>query len=181
MDRHWDYMYREHSAAEVRRWARHLHHLRYCRAYGGHANDVDRFAVTFPTADRPTLLAVFAALGLEPRKLTPDAKIVEEGRKYSGAEAGQLHWPIDIAPDLEVPDDPRIEGVRVSIIVGRGELDLSIFPQSDDQWSLTEADFELATRVDAFLATRALATIDPPQDDDHCFCPKHHPDLWRDA
>jgi hypothetical protein len=178
VDRVWDYLYREHSRAEIRAWARALAHVRYCRAYGGHANDVDRFAVALATPDRAALLAAAAGLGLALVRIPAGAPTVEPGKVYQGAALAERHWPIDVAPDLEAPRAPVIAGVRVGLWIGNGGLVLSIYPQERDSWSLTDDDFAAAERLDGLVRQLAWPVIDPPQDNDHCFCPKYHPQLW---
>lgn len=42
MDRWHDYLFRRHSEEELTTWARRLNLFRFCRAFGGHANDGDR-------------------------------------------------------------------------------------------------------------------------------------------
>ena len=39
------YLYRDHSRAEIHRWARELRFFRFVRAYGGHNNDGDHLLV----------------------------------------------------------------------------------------------------------------------------------------
>jgi hypothetical protein len=49
------YLYRDHSRAEIHRWARELRLFRFVRAYGGHNNDGDQLlvALTEPAEGLP--------------------------------------------------------------------------------------------------------------------------------
>ena len=45
MDAWEQYLFQGHSRGELRAWAQRLRYFRFCRAYGGHANDGDRLLV----------------------------------------------------------------------------------------------------------------------------------------
>ena len=52
-DPRWDaYLHERHSPEELRGWARSLAYFRFCRAFGGHANDGDCLRVALAVRRR---------------------------------------------------------------------------------------------------------------------------------
>jgi hypothetical protein len=112
-----EYLYRQHSREEIRRWALSLKFFRFCRAYGGHNNDGDRLSVS--------LVAT------------------AETREIPGA---------------------YVSGDRVLIMLSDG-------------YEVTQSTVDSARALEVSL--RPEWVIDPPQDDEHCFCPEYHPWIWQ--
>jgi hypothetical protein len=63
MDRWQEYLYRRHDVAELRDWARRLQHFRFCRAFGGHANDGDQLVLALKYSGAADLKNVWNELG----------------------------------------------------------------------------------------------------------------------
>ena len=56
MDRFRSYLFERHNEEEIRRWVSSLSYFRFCRAYGGHANDGDHFLAAFRYRDEADFL-----------------------------------------------------------------------------------------------------------------------------
>jgi hypothetical protein len=69
VDKKWEqYLYGSHSRAELWAWARELRFFRFCRAYGGHANDGDSLRVELRHHGEQDAQQLCAALGFEDRE-----------------------------------------------------------------------------------------------------------------
>lgn len=181
MDRFQQYLFRDHSEAELRRWATSLRFFRYCRAYGGHANDADRFAAALRVETRADLEAVCGALGLGLTRLPADAPQPVPGRSYTGAEIASFRSRIPDFPGFEQPGRQTLASAPVRAWVQSHRLQLAIDGSDAGGYAIGERDFEAARAVDRLLEPLAERVVDPPQDDDHCLCPKHYPAWWEES
>jgi hypothetical protein len=57
------YLFEEHPPARLSGWAKRLTRFRFCRAYGGHANDGDTLRLLLRIGSREDALTLLAALG----------------------------------------------------------------------------------------------------------------------
>ena len=64
------YLFKEHSREQLAAWARRLAFFRFCRAWGGQANDADQLLVAFRIDSEDDLLDVLGILGI-PEKRVP--------------------------------------------------------------------------------------------------------------
>jgi hypothetical protein len=181
-DPRWDaYLHERHSPEELRGWARSLAYFRFCRAFGGHANDGDclRAALAVPSAQ--DLFDVAAQLGIALERLPADNPEPVVGVRYTGAEFMKFIPSIPgCHPPIRQPGQVRIAGATVFAWVRAGRLDLSM-SDDDDPYEVTARTVRDAQAVEARLRPLAHLCIDPPQEGRHCLSPKAHPGLWPDA
>lgn len=177
-DARWQaYLYERHSPAELRDWATRLTLFRFCRAFGGHANDGDQLRAVFAVPTEPDLRAALSAIGIEPTVIPADAPLPVAGRSYTGTEYAALTMPIDEYPYLAQPSRVRLADADVHAWVSRGRLALQI-SDTDSPYDVTEPAVRAAESVEPVLAPIRDLVIDPPLESVHCICPKYYPDLW---
>jgi len=68
VDRFRTYLFEHHPEDEIRRWALSFTYFRFCRAYGGHANDGDQFLAALRYTDEADFLSILTSLGLTPNR-----------------------------------------------------------------------------------------------------------------
>src|SRR5688572_15228358 len=86
MDPTRDYLFREHSEAELREWAARLRLFRYFRAYGGHANDADSLDVAFRYDGEAELVRLLGRLGVQVRVFHEEPPKPIPGQAYSSED-----------------------------------------------------------------------------------------------
>ncbi len=138
--------------------------FRFCRAYGGNANDGDGLRATLRIADVDAGLALVAAMGAVPRP-----------REGPGV-VGRL--PVPGRADADQPGWCDIGGDPVWLWIGR-DATLEVHVQDpDDVWIVSEAAVQIAERLEVRLAAFALDPRDPPVDDWRCIAPQTHPAVF---
>src|SRR6187399_1451191 len=147
------YLFSSHSEVELAEWARSLEFFRFCRAFGGHANDGDRLLVAVRIGSEGDLVAVLEELGIGVQRL-PESN-------PSG---------IHQFPGIQQPGTVRLAGADVFCWVNPGRLELSI-SDADDPYDVSAAAISSALLVEPRLLPFAGRLIDPPLDDRHCICP----------
>ncbi len=58
-------------------------------------------------------------------------------------------------------------------------ITLEISGKMDDMFQIDESTFIAAKKIDEFLQTLNLLTVEPPQNDEYCICPKYYPEIWK--
>lgn len=174
------YLFSSHSQTELVSWARSLEFFRFCRAYGGHANDGDRLLVAVRIESELDLVAVFDQLGIGVQRLPEDNPRPLPGVQYSAAEFGKFVSRIQQFPSIGQPGAVRLAGAAVWGWVHAGRLDLEI-RDADNPYDVSAAAITSARLVEPLLLPLSLSgkLIDPPQDDQHCICPKFYPEFWN--
>ena len=164
------YLHEEHSEETLRRWARRLSIFRFCRAYGGHANDGDELLAVFRYDSIPQLLAALRQLGIDPVVHATQPPQPVPGKAYPGEEFDRFPSLIDDTW-IEQPRHCTVQGTRVFVWCWGGRVEISIH----SGFQVTEQDVENAAALEPLLAGLPLERIDPPRDDEHCISPRHYP------
>ena len=86
MDRWTQYLFEQHSEAELRAWAKRLKFFRFFRAFGGHANDGDSLNVVFAYQTTSQLESCLKDLGVEVVKFATQPPQPELWVSYRGDE-----------------------------------------------------------------------------------------------
>src|SRR6187402_3966899 len=69
-DLRWEqYLFASHTKGQLISWARSLEFFRFCRAYGGHANDGDNLLLAVRIESEGDLVAVLDQLGIGVQRL----------------------------------------------------------------------------------------------------------------
>jgi hypothetical protein len=155
------YLYEEHSPAQLRAWAHRLTRFRFCRAFGGHANDGDTLRLHLNVHSVEDALGIVAAIGAEPRA------------HPNGPGVGRS----EVAPGVEQPGWSTIGGTSLFIWINPGRLELTV-QDVDDLWAVTEASVQAAERIEGRFIPFDSRRIDPPVDSWHCIAPATHPELF---
>jgi hypothetical protein len=97
------------------------------------------------------------------------------GVAYRADVYARLPRRIDHLPHLAQPGHVEIHGERAFVWVRADRVEISLH----DRGEVTREVVDSALRLEPHLTTFAADVVDPPLDDPHCVCPKHHPHLWR--
>jgi hypothetical protein len=178
IDARWEaYLYERHARSELAAWAPTLRYFRYCRAYGGHANDGDTLLASISIQYRSALESVLRQLGIPLVILPPDNPTPEVGVSYRGDQFMQFQHGIKQFPDIKQPGHVRLSDVAAHVWVFSDRLTISLADE-DNAYEVTAPTIASAHRVEMLLEPLAALVIDPPQDNKHCICPKFYPELW---
>ncbi|MFI6602365.1 hypothetical protein ACIBHX_39455 [Nonomuraea sp. NPDC050536] len=172
-----DYLYECHPPARLRAWARELAYFRFCRAYGGHANDGDHLLVSLQVETEVDLVRTLSVLDVPVRRLRPDHPQPVPGVAYSAAEFSRFPVAMPRFPGIGQPGHVEIAGQRAHVWSHGDRLNISV-ADTVDHYSVTDAAVASARSIEALLAAVAGQVVDPPQDDRNCVCPRYYPDLW---
>jgi len=145
--------------------------FRFCRAYGGHANDGDSLAVTFPYSSFEDLMSFFVSLGIELVHYPERPTQPEPGVAYPGGVFAQYPSLIPNTRWLKQPGHCQIAGHKVFAWCHPDVIRISI----SSDYDVTEGDVASAQLVEKALAEAPLQHRDPPSDDEHCICPRYYP------
>ena len=149
------YLFRRHSPAELSAWGRRLRYFRFCKAYGGHANDGDQLLAALSYAEHADLRSLLTQLGLPVAPVeSPDVF----------PSAGQV----------------TLAGERVFVWVRKlpvQQLEIAVV-DLDNLYEVTPRAVAVAEGVEMVLAAHAARIIDPPLPNCHCVCPAYYPELW---
>jgi hypothetical protein len=179
-DFYWEqYLYMQHSEAEIGAWARALRFFRYCRAYGGQSNDGDQLLVALAIGSEPDLIEVFTRLGIPLVQLPLDIPRPTPGVSYLASEYAKFRNPIRDYPHIEQPGYVRLADVKAFAWYHPGRLKISI-TEEEDPYEVSARAVQSARTVESLLLPLADRLIDPPQDDRNCICPKFYPAFWAE-
>ncbi|MDX3102087.1 hypothetical protein [Nonomuraea angiospora] len=174
-----DYLYERHPPARLHTWARELAYFRFCRAYGGHANDGDQLLAGLRVETRDDLVRTLSTLGVPVTWLDPDTPRPVPGVAYAAAEFARFPAAMPRFPGIGQPGHVEIAGQRAHVWSHGDRLDLSV-ADTVDPYNVSDAAVASAKAIEALLAPIAGQVVDPPQDDRNCVCPRYYPDLWSD-
>ncbi|WP_214322584.1 hypothetical protein [Nonomuraea sediminis] len=166
------YLYESHPPDRLRAWARELGFFRFCRAYGGHANDGDHLLVSLRVETENDLLRTFSVLDVPVKRLLPG-----QPRPVPGVAYSRFPVPMPRFPEIGQPGYVEIAGQRAHLWSHGERLNVSV-ADAVDHYSVTDAAVASAKVIEALLAPLASQVVDPPQDDRNCVCPRYYPDLW---
>ncbi|GAA3588544.1 hypothetical protein GCM10022419_083600 [Nonomuraea rosea] len=172
-----DYLHERHPPARLSAWARELAYFRFCRAYGGHANDGDHLLVSLRTETQTGLLRTLSALGVPVTRLPPGRPRPVPGVAYSAAEFAGFPAAMPRFPEIGQPGHVEIAGHRAHVWSHGDRLNISL-ADTVDHYNVTDAAVASAKSIEALLAPIAGQVVDPPQDDRNCVCPRYYPGLW---
>jgi hypothetical protein len=171
MDRWQQYLFESHPEPQLRDWAQRLRLFRFCRAYGGHANDGDSLDVVFPYEAIEELQQFFLALGIGLVEYDQQPAQPEVGRAYRGDVFQQYVSLIPHTRWIKQPGHCKIAGHDVFAWCDGKEIRISI----GANYSVTEENVSAAQAVEEALVAAPLRPKDPPRDTQHCICPKYYP------
>ena len=163
------YFFRRHSFAELQEWTEALRFFRFCRAYGGHANDGDDLRAALRVDSEDDLITLAAGLGIALRELPASAPQPQPGLSYSIEEFAAFRSRVEAYPRFEQPCHVALGGVPCFVYVHRGRLELSLSGADGDPYEVSQRDFQHALKLEALIAPFAARIIDPPLDGDRCF------------
>jgi hypothetical protein len=172
MDKGDPYFFREHSQAELRGWAKRLKLFRYCRAYGGHANDGDSLEAAFSYDSAQDIKNFLDFLGVELVQHTTKPPQPEIGVSYPGNVFASFPQLIKETEWIEQPGHCQVMGIPVFAWCEKGKIRLSV---SGGSYEVTGEHVANAESLEKVLLTAPLKVIDPPRDNKNCFCPKYYP------
>jgi len=179
VDRFRTYLFQRHTEDEIRRWAVSLSYFRFCRAYGGHANDGDQFLAAFRYTNENDFVSLLGTIGLSPKELLADNPRPVPGKSYSLEEFDQFKTEINDFPNLEQIGHCEIAGNKCFVWAADHRVTVSVVGGDDNPYEVSEDDFQRAQRIDSQLQELADRVIDPPQDDQNCISPKYYPSYWE--
>jgi hypothetical protein len=137
------YLFETHSKGEIIKWATNLHYFYFIRAWGGHANDGDRFEAVIKYADRQDLINKLAKLDISFQKIPEDYPEPIVGKAYSTNEFETFKNSIKDFRDLEQPGNTCVKGIKCFIWIESGEILFSISGTDDNNpYNVSNADFE---------------------------------------
>ena len=175
MDRWQQYLFESHSEAQLRDWAVRLRRFRFCRAYGGHADDGDSLDVVFPYSTVEELRQFFSTLDIELVEDADQPAQPEPGKAYRGDVFQQFVSLVPGTQWIRQPGHCKIAGQDVFVWCDGKEIRISI----GAHYIVTEEHVLSAQAVEKALAASTLQPHDPPKDSQHCICPKYYPAYFQ--
>jgi hypothetical protein len=163
------WLFRTHSFAELHEWTARMRFFRFCRAFGGHANDGDQLLAALRVETEADLLAVSTQLGVVLRTVPIPTPAPIAGARYTIAEFSEFPTPIVPFPRFEQPGWVRIAEVACSVWVSPGRLELTLQGAAGDPYEVTDQDVENAVKIETLMAPLAERVIDPPRESERCF------------
>jgi hypothetical protein len=183
VDRFSKYLFAQHDQATIRKWAVSLSYFRFCRAYGGHANDGDRFLAALAYMDELDFLAILETLGLTPNTLPPQPAITQpaitQPDQHFPEAIENFKFRVKDLPHLEQIGFCQIDDAPCFLWASLGIMTLTVAGAEGNSYEVTEKDFQQAKRIETRLHVHANWIIDPPQDDRNCVCPKYYAGYWQ--
>ncbi|HKP39617.1 hypothetical protein [Mycobacterium sp.] len=177
-DSRWrSWLYETHSAVELHEWALRLHYFRFCRAFGGHANDGDQLRVALNAPTETELRNLFTVLGVPAHAIAPDTPDPKRGTAYTLAQYAVFPSRIDRVPTISQPGRVQIAGHNAFAWAHDGRLTFSL-SDDDAPFDVTERTVDAALAIERRLLLVATEVLDPPLDNRHCICPKYYPAVW---
>lgn len=171
------WLYERHSRAELATWAPSLRYFRYCRAYGGHANDGDELKVALRCETEEAFRLVCSSLGVTLEHMEPNAPRPIPGVSYRGDEYAKFASFVTQWPHLKQPGHLVLNDAKCFLWVHSTWSELTIV-DSSHPYEVTRRCIEGAAAVEPLIEKIVHAVIDPPRDNKHCVCPKFYPELW---
>lgn len=172
-DRWYDYLYRGYGREKLFDWAVRLKMFRFCKAYGGHANDGDSLQLTYKFDSWDDLksfclrheIPLIEFKDKPPQPVPNQSYLYEEYAKFPSL-IRETQW-------VKQPGHCVMHGRKVYIWCGLNVLNISISNRYVvDEENVADAEFlEERLRQDPILPS------DTPVDSVHCLCPKYYPSI----
>lgn len=175
MDRWAQYLFEQHSEAELRSWAQRLKFFRFFRAFGGHANDGDSLDAAFAYETTSQLESCLKDLGVEIVKFDSQPPQPELWVSYRGDEFSRFPSLVSGTTWMQQPGRCKIMDVDAFVWCGADRIKISV----SEGYAVTEKNVMDAEKIETALARLALERIDPPRDTKNCICPKYYPDYFN--
>ena len=173
MDRWQQYLFREHSEAELREWASRLRLFRYFRAYGGHANDADSLDVAFRYEGEAELVRLLGRLGVQVTVFHEEPAQPIPGQRYAPEDFSAFPSLVSGTRWIAQPGHCTIFAKPVFIWCSSDTVKVSA---SASSWTVTEDHVRVAEDLEQeFARLGPMETVDPPTDTEHYVCPKYYP------
>jgi hypothetical protein len=175
------YLFKEHSRERLAAWARRLAFFRFCRAWGGQANDADQLLVAFRIDSEDDLLDVLGILSIPEKRVPHGTAQPTAGVAYRLDEFMKFPNIMLNHRTMEQPGFVTIAGQNAYAWVHPGspeKLTLSLANREGSE-AVSDQIVAAAERIESRLQPLAQRVIDPPQDNRHCICPKWHPEIWN--
>lgn len=174
MDRRQQYLFESHSESTLRAWAKRLRRFRFFRAYGGHANDADSLEVAYQYGHIENLQRFFGHVGIALNIFAERPPQPEPGVAYPSTQFDKFPALIPATSWIEQPGHCSIAGRQAFVWCEASRVNISL----GTDYQITEAHVQAAEAIEKVLENAPLAWIDPPVDNEHCFCPKYYPDYF---
>lgn len=171
------YLFRDDPKSCVADWARSLRYFRFVRSGGGMSGGGDSLRLAVRVRTQAELEEIFAMLGVRLRPVLPDPA-EQGGCGNVRFEAGPLDDPEAVRRMAPAVGAIRIGEATVHAYIAPGALELNIADEIEP-WRVTHAAVHAAREIEPAIDRFAGRLIDPPQDDELCISPKHHPGIWE--
>jgi hypothetical protein len=143
------WLFARHSRQTIREWLRQLRYFYFIRAWGGHANDGDKFHVAFIYNDREDLIYKIEQLGLTLKSIPGDFPSPANGQSHSMHKNYTLKNEIKQYTYLEQPGDSIIFGHKVFVWVHENSIHITISGTEDNnRYEVTEADMKICIELE---------------------------------
>src|SRR5262249_10506104 len=145
---------------------------RFCRAYGGWNQDGDSLCVAFRVGSEADVIDIFSVLQIPLVRLPPLSEV-----QYPEQEFVNGYHRVGVFPNINQPGNEFIAGEPVFIWIYSDRVKVSV---TDDKniYIVTDKAVRRAKLLEKILKPLENRIIDPPNDDEHCICPKYYPDFW---
>ncbi|HEY6723762.1 MAG TPA: hypothetical protein VI197_07005 [Polyangiaceae bacterium] len=178
MDRWQQYLFREHSEAELRDWASRLRLFRYFRAYGGHANDADSLDVAFRYQGEAELVRLLGRWAIPVKVFHEKPPQAIPGEPYCPEDFSAFPRLVSGTRWIEQPGHCTLFEKPVFVWCSTDTVKVSASPSS---WNVTEDHVRAAEALELeFARWGPFEVVDPPADTNHYVCPKYYPEWdWK--
>jgi hypothetical protein len=165
------WLFETHSEVTLRAWARRLHLFRFCRAYGGQANDGDSLQVVYSYQQFEELDKFLGHLGIKLATFDEQPPQSKEGVLYSVEDFARIPSLIPGTQWIEQPGYCSVAGQKALIWCEQDSIRISV----GEGYRVTEFEVQAAEQIENALVGVSLARVDPPVDHKRCICPKYYP------
>lgn len=175
------WLFQRHPEEQIRRWVNHLDYSYFIRAWGGHANDDDRFVLNLHFGNRDEFLYIFGRLGIK-LKWTPEGHPKPEAwRSYTGEEWLKSKSSTADFPEYEQPGHVQIGGVPCFCSVENGTVRLIFSGRDGERYEVSETDFANCKKVEKIIHSKGLADRVSRSDESSvtCISRKWYPHLFE--
>jgi hypothetical protein len=144
------WLFQEHSKKQIKTWVAQLRYFYFVRAWGGHNNDRDRFAVRFSYDSKDDLLDKLRNLGIEPSILPDDTPRPIPGVSYPSEEFLKFKIFVHRFPDIEQPGSTFIHSLPCNIYIDDSAYEISVSGSKDgNDYRVTNEDFEISKLLES--------------------------------
>lgn len=140
------------TASDLREWIKTLEFFYFFRAWGGHANDGDRFEAHIKFTDKGDLISKMGDLNIELQIIPEDYPRPEIGKSYPASEFDKFKSEIKDYPDLEQPGHVFINQIPVFIWIHSNNVTFSVSGCADgNRYIVTRKDFEACLEIESIF------------------------------